>query len=539
VTADVTITGQNGAQLRIAGYGIAYRQAAAEGGAVGHWTLIDRHQVRWLRDGPRTGKRPKWTLEIVLTSGAAIVAAAATSKGETADPDVLETVKRAARDHGYLTALTGKPTARMPEGRFAGAGLYPSPGAEPGLRDWDGTEWSATLHADPAGGPAGGTLATRWSALSKQEQHTHWEDAVSRLRGRKAGLATSRIFTALFMAGLVTGLAFTALTESVGALIGLSVTDVVLALGVSGCAVAAGRWQRSVLRHNQIAVTAQVAALRAGGHDVASAPERTWVVSRGRRKELRLDEHEITVREGGRTRFIAWDAVRWFRDSSSGTDWALAIVLRDGTVVTPKATMMSGGRAEDAAAKVSQAARQHAIPAVLTGRPARDWTSPTSSDPDHWAVKPGRYVDPGGELGIREWTGTEWLPELQVDPVAGEAAGQEGPATILSPLPGDVQRRLWEEAVSAVPRRGAVAGFMALFGVSFTLVPGWLYWLFAEVIAHAHGPGLVVLGSAGIILLTGAEAGVTTVPLRKARAAARAGRVAKAALTARPASTEV
>ena len=126
-----------------------------------------------------------------------------------------------------------------------------------------------------------------------------------------------------------------------------------------------------------------------------------------------------------------------------------------------------------------------------------------------------------------------------MDPAAGEVGGQAGPATISSPLPRHVQRRLWEEAVSAVPRRGAVAGFMALYGSSFTLVPGWLYWLFAEVIVHASGPGGVVLGSAGITLLTGAGAWVATVPLRKARAAARAGRAARSALAARPASTEV
>jgi len=543
-TADVTLTGQGDTQLRIASYGIAYRNSPSSEGAGRYWILIDRNRVGWLRDGPRTSRRSKWTLEIVLTDGTVIPATAVQSEGHSADPEVLETVKRAARDHGYRAALTGKPTARMPEGPFAEAGLFPSPGTEPGLREWNGTGWSDMLHADPAFAALGGALATRWSALSKQEQQRHWENAVSRLRGRRAGLVTSRVFAAIGAAGFVTACAFTvdlvkSPASSVGALTGLYVADAVLAFGVAGCAVWARRARRSVERHVPIAAAARVAALRAAGHDVASAPERTWVLRLGRQKELRLDDHEITVREGGHSRFIAWDSVQWFRDSISDSGWALAIVLKSGEIVTPAATTVPRSRAGDVAAKVRQAARQHAIPAVLTGTPARAWIRPRPSDFARWMDKPGRYTDPGGELGLREWTRTGWLPDLHVDPATSAAGGQEGPPVIVSPLPGEVQRRLWEEAVSAVPRRGAVVGSAIAIGTMFAVAPGWLYWPFVLAIVNAHGPGLVVLGSAGITLLTGAGAWFVDLPRRNARAAARLGRAAGAALAASRAGTEV
>ena len=543
VKADVTLTGPGDTQLRIAGYGIAYRNNPYGEGDARYWTLIDHDRVSWLRDGPRTSRRSKWTLEIVLTGGTVIAASAVKSEGHAADPEVLETVRRAARDHGYRAALTGKPTARMPEGPFAEAGLYPSPGAEPGLREWDGTEWSAMLHADPADGPLGGALATRWSALSRQEQQQHWENAVSRLRGQTATLVTSRVFAAIFTAGFITTCAFTvalvkSLAPPVGALTGLCVSDVVLALCAAGCAMGARRARRSTKRHAGIAAAARVAALRAGGHDVASAPETTWVLSRGQGRELRLDDHEITVREGGRTRFIAWDSVHWFRDSRSGRGWALAIVLKDGQLVTPAATTLHRSRSGDVAAKVSRAARQHAIPAVLTGTPARDWIRPRPSDFARWVDKPGRYVDPGGELGLREWTGMEWLPDLHVDPATSGPAGQEGLPVIVSPLPEEVQRRLREEAVSAVPGRGEVAGSAAAIGSIFAVTAGWLYWPSVAAIVNAHGPGLVVLG-VGIALLTCAGAWFVDLPRRNARAAARLGRAATAALAASRASAEV
>jgi hypothetical protein len=231
--------------------------------------------------------------------------------------------------------------------------------------------------------------------------------------------------------------------------------------------------------------------------------------------------------------------VHWFRDSRSDEGWALTIVLKDGKLVTPKATMMRPRRSGDVVAKVSQAARQHAIPAVLTGTPARGWIRPRPSDFARWMDKPGRYVDPGGELGLREWTGTEWLPDLHVDPATSGTAGQEGPPVIVSPLPGEVQRQRWEEAIEAVPGRGAVVGHAVAIGAMFAVTAGWLYWPFVAAIVYAHGPSLVVLGSVGITLLTCAGAWFVDLPRRNARAAARLARAARAALASSQASAGV
>ena len=214
-------------------------------------------------------------------------------------------------------------------------------------------------------------------------------------------------------------------------------------------------------------------------------------------------------------------------------------MLKGGLIVTPVATTVSRGRAGDVAAKVSQAARQHAIPAVLTGTPTRAWFRPGPSGFARWTDKPGRYVDPGGELGLRDWTGTEWLPELHVDPATSGTDGQEGPPVIVSPLPGEVQRRLWEEAVSAVPRRREVVGSAAAIGAMFAVTTGWLYWPSVAAVVNAHGSGLVVLGAVGITLLTCAGAWFVDLPRRNARAAGRLGRAARAELAADRASAEV
>lgn len=133
----------------------------------------------------------------------------------------------------------------------------------------------------------------------------------------------------------------------------------------------------------------------------------------------------------------------------------------------------------------------------------------------------------------------EWRPDLHVDPVTSGPDGQEGPPVIVSPLSEEVQRRLWEEAVSAVPSRGAVTGSAAAIGSMFAVTAGWLYWPSVAAIVNAHGPGPVVLGSVGITLLTCAGAWFVDLPRRNARAAARLGRAARAALAASRASAEV
>jgi hypothetical protein len=551
-TADVTVTGRDGTQLRIGAYGISFRHKSPDGSTVTrHWTLIDRGEVHWLRDGPRKSRRPKWSMEIVLTDGTAVTAQASASKTESADPEVLETIKRAARAHGIPTALTGKPTARMPSNRFPAAGLFPNPATEPGLREWTGTEWSDLVHLDQADGPLCGELAAGWSALSRDQQQRHWEDADRRLSLQRARLYANETWAVVSATGLIACCAaaaavFTSAT-SVGSQVAVCVTDLVFGLCTAVFARGSRRAGRSVRRHARIVEVARQAALRAGLHDMPSTPDRTWVVSGRRGSELRMDEHEITVREGGRTRWIGWDEVRWFRDGHClrpslrrrARGWGLAIVLKDGNVVTPAATKMRGHRSREAIEKAGQASRQHAIPAVLTGTPAREWTH---QKPKPWGSgrlvdKPGCYVDPGGELGLREWTGAEWLPALHVAPSTGPE-GADGPVIVRSPLPGAVQRQLWAEAVTAVPRRRMVAlETLAMAGV-FAGPLGVLYWPLVYL-TLGKGPALAAAGYAGIALLTCAGARLAGQPVRNARAARKAARPARTALAESRASAKV
>jgi hypothetical protein len=552
--ADVTVTGRDSTQLRIGQYGISFRhKATPDSGVSRHWTLIDRHEVHWLRDGPRKSRRTKWSLEIVLTDGTVITAQAASSKTRSAAPEVLETIKRAAREHGIPAALTGELTARMPTARFAQAGLFPNPGTEPGLREWTGTEWSPLLHGDPADGPLGGELATRWSELSRDEQQRHWEDAVRRLRGQRARRRTYRTLSLVSGAGYIAALLLAALLSGPTApalwiQVAVTMLLLVLAAGMAAFAVAARRARESIPRHTRIAEQARQAALRAGGQDIPSAPDRTWVVAGGKRRELRLDDHEITVREYGRTRWIAWDEVLWFRDGHyprpslrrRGGGWALAIVLKDGSIVTPAAAKTHRRRARDVITKAGPAARQHGIPAVLTGTPVREWVHPNPKEfAGPWVDKPGLYPDPGGALGLREWTGAEWLSDLRVDRADSGLKEEDGTLTIWSPLAGEIQRQLWEEAIAAVPRRAKVAGAAAAVAAGFATFAGMLYAPLVDMVL-GHGPALAAAGYGGIFLVTCGWARLAAQPVYNARAVARAARTPKdAAMTASRAAAKV
>jgi hypothetical protein len=149
-----------------------------------------------------------------------------------------------------------------------------------------------------------------------------------------------------------------------------------------------------------------------------------------------------------------WDQVRLFTDGSWGLDWALRIVLHDGGVIRSSATadMIARhlGRPEMVAA-IRQAAERHDILAILTGARAKKGQPPVA----------GLYADPGGKPWLREWTGTEWSPFLQLHPddtdptlrqlavdvvrsgAGGPAAGVNlrgksriGRATAIAPRPG-------------------------------------------------------------------------------------------------------
>jgi hypothetical protein len=159
--------------------------------------------------------------------------------------------------------------------------------------------------------------------------------------------------------------------------------------------------------------------------------------------ELRVDGSGIHVRGKGEAgaRLISWDEIAWFRDGwyapeSRKPGWMLDIVLADGrrVPVTETWTARVNQAPPELLALVRGAAAAHSVPAVLTGAKVHDGL------PDADA---GLYYDPAGEPGLREWTGTEWSPFLQVDPEASEHPGQgTGLARIWSPLsPEELHRQ--------------------------------------------------------------------------------------------------
>ena len=188
---------------------------------------------------------------------------------------------------------------------------------------------------------------------------------------------------------------------------------------------------------------------------------------------VRFDDHGITFRTRpgpSRTSLIGWDEVLWFRDGTYGNGWALAIELHDGRVVTAEATSSGKPTARpETLTAVRHAAERYAVPAVLTGTPA-------SSGPP---IGPGLYTDPGGKLGLRQWSGTEWSPFLQVDPASSGPGGGKGPAQVWSPLPQAVQQVQWIDAASRARRERIILTrlLVAVAGAVTVTVAVWAYYL--------------------------------------------------------------
>jgi hypothetical protein len=507
--------------------------------------VIGWDKVRWLRDGERFSRYTRWSLEIVLQNGSVVRPDAAASRTPAAIPQTLQAIRQAARDHAIPAVFTGRPVERLPQiGILPKTGLYPDPGGEPGLREWNGTEWSPVLLTDLAGTDPGGPgeLATTWSPLPKQAQQQHAEAAAAVVENSRSGAG------ALFVLALVVavpavvllGIACTWLGPAGAGVSGGSktaawVTGLFLALCTAGLRRSIRSARRRVERYRRIAGLASHAASQASAQDVESPPEETWVVSGRKDTELRFDIHEITLRTRGHTRWIAWDDVRWFRDGEHfhlsrrlrSDGWALAIVLKDGSVVIPDATRKTRQASRETMLAVRQAARHHAIPAVLTGRPVG-----VKPDP---ADKPGLYPDPGGEPGLREWTGTEWLPFLLADTATSGSPGEEGLASIRSPLSGEEQQRQWDAAIAAVPRWYHVAGWEILamvgsVGVGLIFPP---IFVVVRGVQHGYWLGLspvpaVLLYAAGFLCAC-VQGVLTLIPVHIRRVTGKVARAARAA----------
>lgn len=166
-------------------------------------------------------------------------------------------------------------------------------------------------------------------------------------------------------------------------------------------------------------------------------------IARGWRRWLRLDSDGITIRNVLRTYRISWNEVRWIRGSGSAgkvPGWILAIVLHGGRTIQVIGNSKSRAAPPETLAGIRQAAGRHAVPVVLTDGPMAE------GEPD----AAGLYPDPGGKPGLRQWTGTEWSPFLEVDPASSGPEGDKGPARAWSPLPGPEQQRQWDAAASRV-----------------------------------------------------------------------------------------
>jgi hypothetical protein len=109
---------------------------------------------------------------------------------------------------------------------------------------------------------------------------------------------------------------------------------------------------------------------------LAGAAVAIWGCYRAWRMGLQLDDHGVTVRNFFRTHRISWAEVRCFADGSvyaeaGSYNWALAVVLHDGRVVTAKGTARNKDPRPETLTAVQQAAERYAIPATLTGTPMR------------------------------------------------------------------------------------------------------------------------------------------------------------------------
>ena len=142
------------------------------------WDEVRRFEDGLIHETGEGGSSYFWALNVVLHDGLA-VAAKGTARKKGARPQTLAAITQAAARHSVPAALTG---IAMKGGSPVHPGLYPDPGGQPGLRHWDGEEWSPLLRADPAsGGPAKAQArAEVYSPLPGSQQQ--WHNAVARAR---------------------------------------------------------------------------------------------------------------------------------------------------------------------------------------------------------------------------------------------------------------------------------------------------------------------------------------------------------------------
>lgn len=149
-------------------------------------------------------------------------------------------------------------------------------------------------------------------------------------------------------------------------------------------------------------------------------------ICKGQGLFLRADDAGVLLRKnylGGARRIrIAWTEISHFTDGGytkeGVTSWMLVIVLRTGKQVRVHCSAL--GPPDEVVAAVKKAAQPHGIPAELAGVPMKDGRP----------VRRGLYHDPGGQVGLRYWDGTQWSPLVPLDIVSPRRVrAQESPAS--------------------------------------------------------------------------------------------------------------
>jgi len=128
-----------------------------------------------------------WALDVVLRDGRVVTASGTAGGKRGARPGTLAAIGQAAERYAIPAELTGTATKRGSRESPANPGLYPDPGGQPGLRQWDGKQWSPfLLRADPASAKPDRVKvpAEVWSPLVGSDPQ--WHDAAGRVR--RAGI---------------------------------------------------------------------------------------------------------------------------------------------------------------------------------------------------------------------------------------------------------------------------------------------------------------------------------------------------------------
>ena len=193
------------------------------------WAEVRRFADGLIQETGQNGTAYFWALQVVSHDGRVVIAKG-TARKEGARPQTLAAISQAAARHSVPAALTG---IAMKGGSPVHPGLYPDPGGQPGLRHWDGKEWSPLLRADPAsGGPAKARArAEVYSPLPGSQQQ--WHDAAARARRATALSAVWLVVAAGATAGTVALIAHNISRPSDDPL------DMVAVLVVLACLVAA------------------------------------------------------------------------------------------------------------------------------------------------------------------------------------------------------------------------------------------------------------------------------------------------------------